>query len=80
MKNNILKTMVGTVERKMIKTEMNMRSMARKVFAKKEGASSWTDVALLVLIGLVLAIIFKDKISALINTIFGKIDGSITLW
>lgn len=83
MKKNFLNVVTGvayTVEDKINRGLINMKTGAeRKLVAAKEG-SGWVDAALLCIVGLLLAVAFKEKIVTFLGTIFTKMDTEVSAW
>ena len=83
MKKNFFDVVIGaayTVEEKINRGLINMKTGAeRKMVAAKKG-SGWVDAALLCIVGLLLAVAFKDKIIAFLDTIFTKMDTEVSTW
>ncbi len=47
---------------------------------KKSGASHWVDLGVACIVGLALALVFKDKLAEVIESVASKISTNITAW
>lgn len=76
MVENVYAVVEGKIERGMCAMMNKVANMASE---KKQG-NGWIDALLMALIGLAVAIIFKDELTAMVTNLLGKITTQVNAW
>lgn len=76
-----ISNLCNKVEGKMIMAKMKAGQKINNFFSKKKsGASHWVDLGIACLVGLAIAVVFKDKLTAVIEGVATKVSTQTSAW
>ncbi len=75
-----MENLSNKLEGKMIMAKMVADRKLQDFVCRKKSGSHWTDLGIAVIVGLVLAGIFKDKISEVLKSIGDKVTTQVGTW